>query len=131
MSIDIKKLKDHLELLSDACEQLPRHERREYNTGAVISLITVAINCFEALQDDVKRGLRIGHELTLETQTVEEMAADLVRQVRSAREERDKLSVKQSETINALKLCVDRLKQLDDAGPEWVEGASVIAEINK
>lgn len=39
----------------------------------------------ERLREDVLAGLRIANELTLETQTVEEMAADLVRQVRQAR----------------------------------------------
>lgn len=39
----------------------------------------------ERLREDMRAGFRIGNELTLETQTVEEMAADLVRQVRDAR----------------------------------------------
>ena len=43
----------------------------------------------ERLRDDIRRGLRIAHDLTPETQSVEEMAADLVRQVREARASRD------------------------------------------
>ena len=39
----------------------------------------------ERLREDIRAGFRIANELTLETQTVEEMAADLVRQVREAR----------------------------------------------
>lgn len=43
----------------------------------------------ERLKDDTARGLRRAYDLTLETQTVDEAVADLVRLVRSARAERD------------------------------------------
>lgn len=43
----------------------------------------------EELTDDIRRGLRIAHQVSEETQTVEEACADLVRLVRKAREERE------------------------------------------
>lgn len=45
----------------------------------------------EALRAERERGLWIAHELTLETQTVEEACASLVDLVRKARAERDRL----------------------------------------
>lgn len=47
-------------------------------------------NELDRLRDDTRRGLKIGHEMTLDTQSVEEMASALVGLVRKARAERDK-----------------------------------------
>ena len=41
------------------------------------------------LEEDIQRGLKIAHGVTLETQTVEEACTDLVRLLRKARTERD------------------------------------------
>ncbi len=54
-----------------------------------------------ALEADAQEALRIGNELTLETQTLGEMTADLVRMVREARVGRDALS----DLVGALPSC--------------------------
>lgn len=43
----------------------------------------------DELLRDIKNGMRVAWALTQETQTVEDMATDLVRQVREARQQRD------------------------------------------
>lgn len=54
--------------------------RREYDK---------ACSMRRALEQDRDEALRIGNELSLETQTLGELVADLVRQVREARQQRD------------------------------------------
>lgn len=71
---------------------LPYPEARA-RMGTLIERATKAEAEVERLRDDVKRGLRIANDLTLETQTVEEACVDLVRQVREARAEVERLQV--------------------------------------
>lgn len=49
----------------------------------------VAVRERDEYRADIKNGMRIAWALTQETQTVEDMATDLVRQVREARQQRD------------------------------------------
>lgn len=59
-----------------------------------------------AYRDDLWRGLRRAHQLTLETQTCEEACADLVRLVFAARNERDRLQ----ESVFGLQEMVNELE---------------------
>lgn len=56
----------------------------------------------QELEQDIRTGLRIAHQLTEETQTVEEACTDLVRLVREARKTRDERDAKIAEMVREL-----------------------------
>jgi iron-sulfur cluster repair protein YtfE (RIC family) len=67
-------------------------EREQADTEERVMTKVIALRAeHDALRDDVLRGFKIAHEVTLETQTVEEACSDLVRLVKQARAQRDDL----------------------------------------
>ncbi len=76
-----------------------------------------------ALVDLHNRAVRIGGELTLETQTVEEMTADIVRQVRDARKQR---GAALAEVEDARARAEDYRNKLNDANADAARSLSAL-----
>lgn len=88
---------------------------------AAAELANAADAELQRLREDIRAGFRIANELTLETQTVEEMAADLVRQVRDARAAQQPAEpaawIAKDRGVYRVELCLPC--DGDDAGLDW------------
>lgn len=85
----------------------------------------VAAESPKALAEDVLRGLKIAHEITTETQTVEEACADLVQLVRQARTERDEAQAANARLVREHSASVDRLAKGPRSGALDILGALI------
>lgn len=94
-----KHLRDQLAAATARAEKAERelHNERNVTAQQADRIDVLAADCVKAERerdekhDSFVRGARVAHELTHETQTAEEYAVDLVRQVKQARTERDEL----------------------------------------